>query len=221
MNWRKAILITCLLYSNQVIAQDYPCAHIELWKMNVFYVGVANPVACSASGYLIEEIYIKIDNGATIEPDGLGSYKIYVPKKGTYKVEIYHRNTKGGMDERLSSATYRAKEIPVPDLYLAGVKTGGSATHRSVIREARSIEGKPSAFDFQVKFEIAEFSLTVITASGKRRTVKNIGSQFGPQTIASLASVEKGDIIMISEAKGKYKESDTPYALGPAIWIAD
>jgi len=56
-------------------------ASLQLDKMNVFYIGVPNPITVTAAGYSLEDVSINIP-GASLTPTGKGTYNVSVAPGG-------------------------------------------------------------------------------------------------------------------------------------------
>src|SRR6202008_4581951 len=57
-------------------------ASIQLDKMNVFYIGVPNPITVSAAGYSLEDVSINIPDANIKTLEGKGHYEVMVTKAG-------------------------------------------------------------------------------------------------------------------------------------------
>ncbi len=84
---------------------------MQLDKMNVFYIGVDNPVTVAAAGYSVEDVSLSIP-GAVVT-GGKGHFVITVDKPGNLDVAI-NAKTKDGPIKKVGGMPIRVKRIPNP-----------------------------------------------------------------------------------------------------------
>jgi len=134
-------------------------ASMQLDKMNVFYIGVDNPVTVAAAGYSVEDVSLDIP-GATIRDSSVkGHYAIRVDKPGKIMVSIRAKSKEGGV-KQVGAMEVRVKRIPDPIVKVGGIAGGGmqAATFRLQIAPAAVLEN----FDFDTKFKITAFEMSVL-----------------------------------------------------------
>jgi len=129
-----------------------PSAVVSADKMNVFYIGVPNPVSVSAPGVPKESIHVSMDGGE-ISGSG-GQYTVTVKSIGTAKITIT-----GDKGMVLGTSTFRTKRIPPPKAIFAG-KTSGSTSAANLKAQDR-IFARLDGFDFDAKFNVTHFTLVV------------------------------------------------------------
>lgn len=132
-------------------------ASMQLDKMNVFYIGVANPVTVAAAGYSVEDVSIAVP-GADIRPDSFGRkghYNIWVDKPGNVDVAI-NAKTKEGQIKKVGGMPIRVKRIPDPIPMLSGNKGGGMVA--GFFRVQIAPQAALIGFDFEAKFQIIAFT---------------------------------------------------------------
>ena len=95
-----------------------PTATVSADKMNVFYIGVDNPVSISVPGVPNDRVRASITNG-TIIPKGNGKYIVRV-SQGTKSVVNVTAEMNGKMMS-MGSAEFRVKRVP--DVYKRQVLT--------------------------------------------------------------------------------------------------
>jgi gliding motility-associated protein GldM len=100
-------------------------ASLQLDKMNVFYIGVPNPVTVAAAGYSVEDVSLEIPD-AKIEGEK-GHYAISgFTKIGKINVKI-NAKTKDGSIKNVGNMEIRVKRIPDPVARLGGSSSGTDA----------------------------------------------------------------------------------------------
>ena len=140
-------------------------ASLQLDKMNVFYIGVDNPVTVSAAGYSLEDVYLKLPPGGTATGSN-GKYNIQCTTPNpNFIVDIMAKpKEKGGADIKVSSMPIRVKLIPDPVAYLMSKKEGSMPA--SQFRVAIAPQAILEKFEFDTKFSIREFTFSVLPRGG-------------------------------------------------------
>lgn len=180
-------------------------ASIQLDKMNVFYIGVPNPITVSAAGYSLEDININIP-GATIKPgEAKGKYDIMVEKPGNITATITAKD--GTATKEVGSMPIRVKFIPDPVAEIAGKSQGGLQSN--IFKVQQGIVASLKAFDFDARFIVTSFQFSILPKRGEL---------IGPFTVngSPLFSANK----QVEEAIKRSKPGDRVYfeeikAIGP------
>ncbi|MCB0606042.1 MAG: hypothetical protein KDC25_14330, partial [Saprospiraceae bacterium] len=76
-------------------------------KMNVFYIGVKNPISVSAAGISSNELNVSVSGGGSLQKTGSNSWDVTVSKPGEVNVNV----AGGGLKD---SKVFRVKRIPDP-----------------------------------------------------------------------------------------------------------
>jgi len=179
-------------------------ASMQLDKMNVFYIGVPNPVTVAAAGYSVEDVSLNIP-GATVRDSSLkGHYNIIVDKIGKVTVGI-NAKTKEGPVKQVGSMEVRVKRIPDPIVKVGGTPGGGmpASLFRIQIAPAAILEN----FDFDAKFKITQFEFSVLPKGrevvGPFKTTSQTGCRFGDKSEIKKAMdmLRPGDKVFIEGIK--------------------
>ena len=140
-------------------------ASLQLDKMNVFYIGVDNPVTVSAAGYALEDVFLNLPAGAT-QTGEKGHFVINCTQPNpNFMVDIMAKSkSKDGAPSKVSSILIRVKFIPDPVAYLLDKNQGGmpAATFRSAIAPLAKLE----KFEFEAKFKITECQFSMLPKGG-------------------------------------------------------
>lgn len=140
-------------------------ASIQLDKMNVFYIGVPNPITVSAAGYSLQDISVAID-GAQVTADaqaGIGHYIVTATKPGKVMANI-NAKTDGGV-KKVGAMEVRVKFIPDPVAKVGGKTSGGipSSTLKAQIGVVADLEN----FDFDTRFVVTGYEISMIPKRGE------------------------------------------------------
>lgn len=133
-----------------------PSAVVSPDMMNVFYIGVDNPVSVSAPGMPKEKLKISVSNGGTATGSN-GAYNIRVTQPGNVTVSIF--GEENGKQVKLGENPFRCKRIPRPRAKFAGKSSGAfpKAQFTAVDRILANIED----FEFKAQFNIVHFKLII------------------------------------------------------------
>jgi gliding motility-associated protein GldM len=177
-----------------------PSAAISADAMNVFYMGVDNPISVSAAGIAPSELQVTNTGGAlkNVKP---GVFSWNPPGNSPKEVEIkVSAKTKDGTKPQ-GSKKFRVKRIPDPVASLSGKKTGEYTT-KAEMAVAQYIFAKMENFDFDAKFTVLKWEMLVVTG-GKGTPVSGTGGSVNADAKAALAKIGAGSrIILEVTAKG-------------------
>ena len=136
-------------------------ASLQLDKMNVFYIGVDNPVSVSAAGYSIEDVYLDLPPGGTAKGEK-GHYMINCTQPNpNFIVNIMAKSkAKDGAPSKVSSVPIRVKYIPDPVASFLG-KTGG-VMPAGQFRAGVAPKAVLDRFEFDVTFQVVEFQVSML-----------------------------------------------------------
>jgi gliding motility-associated protein GldM len=171
-----------------------PSAVVSPDKMNVFYVGVPNPVSVSAPGISKENLVVTM-TGGTISGSN-GKYIVTVNTPGTTAKVNVSANVSGKV-QNIGSSDFRVKRIPDPKAKFAG-KTGG-ALSSVVIKSQGSIFAVLEGFDFDAKFNVTRFSLVIARPRADVVVLQSNGSSFSAQMTAAVAAITPGTRVIFDD----------------------
>lgn len=171
-----------------------PSAVVSPDKMNVFYVGVPNPVSVSAPGIPKENLVVSMSGGSISGSNG--KYTVNVNSPGSMaKVNVSARIS--GKVQNVGSTEFRVKRIPDPKAKFAG-KTGGTLSS-VVIKSQNSIFAILEAFDFDAKFNVTRFSLVIARPRADVVALQATGNSFSSQMRAALAAITPGTRVIFDD----------------------
>lgn len=196
-------------------------ASMQLDKMNVFYIGVANPVTYSAAGYSVEDVSIQVPDGEVREDSSgrKGHKNIWVSKIGTVDVSI-NAKTKEGPVKKVGGMQVRVKRIPNPSASVGGKNSGmmSASTFRIQLGPAAVLEN----FEFNARFQIVSFSFAMQPKGkdyvGPFSAANRSGTKFdaNAQITKAISTAKAGDRIYIEEIKAVGPDG-TSRTLNPII----
>jgi len=170
-------------------------ATVSADQMNVFYVGVDNPITVSAAGVSSNDLKVSA-SGGTLKNKSKGKYDVNVSNiGGTCTITL----SGGGLPP--SSFPFRIKRIPSPVAYIANLM--GGAIGNGTFKAQRGIEPRLENFDFNAKCQIQGFMLRYVARRQDPEVVTNPGGGFGGQVAGLIAKAKPGDTYVFDNIKAR------------------
>lgn len=136
-----------------------PSFTISAKKMNVFYVGVDNPVSISMSGFTNHQLTASISCGQ-INRDYENKDWIVTLTSGCNEAIVTIYTTINGGQRTLGSKSFRVKKLPDPIAAIAG-KNSGSIKREILLTAGVLVPKMPDDFEFDHSFVIKSFTMTL------------------------------------------------------------
>ncbi|MEM6964510.1 MAG: GldM family protein [Bacteroidota bacterium] len=174
---------------------------VSATKMNVFYIGVDNPIKVSAAGANSNDVKVSLGGGGggkLKKASGTGNYIVNVTKPAKLGQECEVRVSAGKLNEK---ALFRVKRIPDPVAKLSG-NTGG-AIGNGEFRAQGGVGAFLDGFDFDAVCKIMGF---VVTRQAKRAdpvNVNNKGPRYSNEARALVNRAKPGDTYYFDNVKAK------------------
>lgn len=171
-----------------------PSAVVSPDKMNVFYIGVPNPVSVSAPGFSKDKIKVSMSSGE-ISGNG-GNYVVKVSQPGKVMVTV-SGVLEGGKTTVLGASEFRIKRIPPPR-----VKFSGKAGGRLSVGEAK-VQNRIFAvledFDFEATFNINHFKLYIVKPRSDAQMFESTNNAFTPAMTSAMQGAISGTRIIFDD----------------------
>lgn len=165
-------------------------------KMNVFYIGVPNPITIMAEGYNCSVTIPECDGCTFTHTQGC-SYDVVVTRAGIVNVKVMVKN--GGSAKVAGEHPFRVKYIPDPLATIGGKSRGTMAA--SLFRVQQGVAVLLENFDFNIKYKVLRYRLTIIRRGEMVCAEDNNGGTFNDAVKKFIQSVRPGDQIIIEEIK--------------------
>ena len=171
-------------------------------KMNVFYIGVPNPVSVSVPGFGLDKISASMSSG-TIE-GGKGKYTVQVNPDGITKGTdvVVSAQQLDKTNKVMGSVHFRVKRIPDPVAQVGNLFPG--PTSSSTFKAQVIVLATLANFDFDVRFPVISYDLTY---AAKRQDLLT-DSQTGGATFTKkmqdfLSHAKPGDVFYLDNIRCK------------------
>lgn len=168
-----------------------PSAVVSPDKMNVFYIGVENPVSVSVPGIPSKNIRVNMSSGSLSGSNG--KYMAKVNSPGSVNVTVSAEISPGKV-QTLNNTVFRAKRIPDPVARFSG-KSGGSVA-TVALKAQNAIYAILDNFDFDAKFKITRFSLIIANPRETATVQSTSGNMLSDAMAASLNEIKPGSRVI-------------------------
>lgn len=179
-------------------------ASISLDKMNVFYVGVPNPITFSASGVPAGSLKYSAENCTLTPAEGINKYMVNVTTPGTKAKITLSATLSDGTTKSFGSYEYRVKRIPDPYPVIANKRGGNAVANELKVQDA--ILARLDNFDFDAKFNVTSFTVTYLPRRGEPEEASSnsmylTGPNASPNVNAIMSKLKPGDKIFFENIK--------------------
>jgi len=174
-----------------------PSATVAAMAMNVFYVGVPNPVSVSAPGVATVDVDISAP-GLKFSAGKKGGEYIATASRATGKkgVDVVVKNKVSGVV--LGKSNFRIKRLPDPVAKVLGEKEG--LISRGKIKLAQRVDAVMENFDFELRVRVSSFTMTV-SMGGDLREFTTKGYKLDGKMRTMLSKLKKGDRVYFENIK--------------------
>ena len=184
-----------------------PAAAVSATKMNVFYIGVDNPVDISAAGVAPENIVASLaGNGGTLTKLSSGKYNVRVVS-GSNKCTISVGAKMGTQTRPMGTPfEFRVKQLPTPTAFVAGANSG--TLKKGLIVASGNVIPKMENFDFDLKIQIVSFKMSTIVKGLLKEEVSNSGAFTAAQT-TMIQGIPTNGKLFFEDIKAKMPDGTT------------
>lgn len=195
-----------------------PAITVSPTEMNVFYIGVDNPVEISAAGFS--------DNDITPSFSGPGHLS---GKAGKYVITLEPSTARQGMECTISvqgklpdgskmdlgKDKFRIKRIPNPTCYVAN-KSGDISIPKAQLEAATMVQARMDNFDFDLKYGVTSFEL-VASVNGLTLTKSSSSASLTDEMKKLIHQCGRGSHIIIQNVHVKGPDTRTIPGVNIAI----
>ena len=185
-----------VFHSEYIVAK--PSMSISLDKMNVFYIGVPNPVTIAVSGMSPDKVRAGISQG-TIS-GSKGKYEVNVNSPGDALISVT-AEVDGKQQSQGPPIKYRVKKIPDPVAKIGG-KTGG-LIEKNVLAAQAGIQSALENFDFDARFSVIGYTMTYSGSGTDLIDLKANGAALSPDMISAIKGLRPKKRVFFENIKAK------------------
>lgn len=174
-----------------------PSVSVAADKMNVFYIGVDNPISVAAAGVSSNDVGVSISGAGGSMTGGKSNYVVKVSSQGEAIIKVTDK--KAG--KTLGEFKFRAKKIPDPVAKIGGKPggafgTGAMAAQQGIIPELEN-------FDFEARCEIQSYTLFYTKRRQDPAQIEGKGGRFEGQALAAVRAAGVGDQYQFVDIKAR------------------
>lgn len=173
-------------------------AAVQLDKMNVFYIGVDNPISVSVAGVSSNDIKIAASGVNVVKGSGAGKY-VVTATTPTNDASITISG--GGVVQKFP---YRVKRIPDPNPRLGGnAKNKGGTMGNGEFKAQGGVSAMLENFDFDATCAVVGFEVTYLAKRQDPITRVNNGAKWSGDVGELIQRAKPGDAFFFDEVKCK------------------
>ncbi len=165
-------------------------------KMNVFYIGVENPISVSAAGSSSNDLNVGIaGGGGSLSKTGSNTWTVKVTTPtDDCKVSVSAKDMK-------ASKSFRVKRIPDPVAKLGNKQDGEMGNGEFKVQ--KGLIAWLENFDFEARCEIQGFNLVKVAKREDPVETSNSGGSFNGKASNLVSSAKPGDTYYFQEVKAR------------------
>jgi hypothetical protein len=206
---KKLVLFLSLIsaFIAPLNAQD---AVVAAEKMNVFYMGVDNPISVAVPNVSSDKLKVTGENVESITKQSDGHYNVRVARSGETTIIIEANG-------QITKKKFRAKSIPDPITITQGASSGHKWGDISNLESFKHVEGliaKLENFDFDARCAIQSFIITIKPKKGEIFHANVLGSSFSEDIKKRFQTLQAGDIVTFLDIKSRCPGDEIARNLG-------
>jgi len=136
-----------------------PLLTVSATKMNIFYIGVSNPVSIAIWGIPTEDLVPSISCGIIQKNSEGNNWLVDIPPGEKQAIITVYADVDGKRRD-LGSKMFRVKTLPTPIATIAGRSSGGIDSNILLAAGAIAFH-MPGNFDYDQTFTISSFTMTI------------------------------------------------------------
>jgi gliding motility-associated protein GldM len=165
-------------------------------KMNVFYIGVENPVSVVAAGVSSNDLSVSPSGGGLkLRSAGNGKYIATVDTPGEAKIRV----SGGGLTP--TNFDFRVKRIPDPQARLS--RSAGGEMGNGEFKAQSGVGAFLDNFDFDAKCEIQGYNLVYVPKRQDPVESVNPGARYTDKSNRLVSQAKPGDIYYFENVKAR------------------
>ena len=178
-----------------------PAAAVAAEKMNVFYVGIPNPVSIAAP-VAPEKLRISW-GGATATQLGGGRYDVNVPVSmaGREVTVTVSADMGGNKVQTMGSTTFRVKSVPEPTVFLGANILGGRQPKEIILANPLITARMSPDFNYELRWSIVSYRVTFVRNGVEESPIAVQGPHFPDRVKSMIQSAPSGTNMEITEIK--------------------
>jgi gliding motility-associated protein GldM len=195
-------------YFNNQFTVGSPELTVSATKMNVFYVGVDNPVNISSAGISSDRINATISHGR-LERLPNGTWNVFIDKmpEGRNETKISVTAMVDGESKMMGDKTYRLKRVPSPTAKINNQLEG--TMDKNVLLAVGSISAvMPEDFEFELSFRVTSFEMRTQRGEMINRLSSN-NNRFTDRMQTEIENLRRGQQVSFEQIRAIGPDGET------------
>ncbi|MFK8007090.1 MAG: GldM family protein [Saprospiraceae bacterium] len=185
-------LLTIFAFSKAL--KNAPTVSVAADKMNLFYIGIDNPITVAMAGIPAEKLKVSCEDGE-IKDLGNGHYNVRVNTVGNKIIKV---EADGIAPKEIE---YRVKRIPDP-ISKIGFLSGG-AVSIGYFEHQKKITANLQGWPLEEKCVVQGFAMTIQSKGADPVEVINEGEYFNATSLDLMEVIKSGDVVYFDNIKCK------------------
>jgi gliding motility-associated protein GldM len=200
-------------YENEYVVSNAAVA-VSADQMNVFYVGIDNPISVSAAGVVSTDLGVNIKGcGGEMKPAGNGKFTVRVASPGTCTISVFQKTPEGAKQQG-GPVVFRVKKVPNPPMKIAGKTTTGTVElSMDVARSLSFIGVDNSTFEFNAPFKVKSFTMFTYVNGKMSQDFKCEGNLLSPEAKGAITKVKRGSLVYIENIKVQAPDGEREFPI--------
>ena len=178
-----------------------PSASVSADSLNVFYIGIDNPVTISVPGVPAENVSYTATGVTLTAGGGKGRYiaRVSAGREATINVSA----KMGEKSMQMGSFHFRIKSVPAPLARVYGAK--GGKISKTTLNSMGGVSADIGDFLFNIPAKVTSFKMTVVFKGGSRANLVDApanSSAFTSEMKSAMQSCKPGDKVLIDNIVG-------------------
>ncbi|MBK6834284.1 MAG: gliding motility protein GldM [Bacteroidetes bacterium] len=192
-------------YDYYPFSQEYmvaaPAVAVEAEKMNVFYIGVDNPIAVSAAGVAPTDLIVNATGGGVTKTGGAGGkFVLKFTSAGDCSISVSAK-TKDGTKPQGPPKKFRVKRIPDPVAKVGGkLANGPMSMSKMELAAFGGIVADIPGFEFDARFKVISFKVAA-SVKGKYQEESCSGPNLSSGAKTMISNLSSGSKLFLDEIK--------------------
>ncbi len=166
-------------------------------KMNVFYIGLDNPVSISVPGIAAEDLQPSVGGGSI--SGSRGKYNVRVSNTAKEAVVNVSARTRNGTKSMGPGVKFRIKPVPNPIATVYG-KRGTDVIKQGELQFIKGVVPMLDNFEFDLKFPVVSFDVSM-NVNGLEVTESTNGPSLSEKQQALIKRAKRGNKVYIEKVR--------------------
>ena len=176
-----------------------PMATVSPSKMNVLYSGIPNPLDISVgAGVPSDKIRAEVKGGSALTRQG--NQFMVTPSAGSKTLSVVVSAEIDGKWQNMGTSDFRVKPVPPPNAVVDGIQ--GKTASKGQLASSQGLRAvPPSDFDFDAKFTISSFEVSVVNSEGYVVDEPSTGAYFNDKHRRMFSNMRNNGQVTITKIK--------------------